>query len=177
MAFWRPEEELAELDEKIVLMELLELRKFLTVYLGHVRTYAYPKGDLERPKNLINDAAKHNALVAAHSRKALERLRIRVRYANPKVVSFLTKEEEFVIRNTLNIESALLILREHYDHFDNMLIQHESHLGQPRQSGYDVFLLTKQAKFILSELEKIIGAIKSLIAIEEDLKKRPVSLK
>lgn len=170
--YWRPEEELAELEEKVVLAELLKAKKIFTDYLENVRTVPYIRGSVEQIRILFNDAAKHNPLVAAHARKILQQLREHRGTFPPysKQVSFMAKEEDTVIRVTMNIESAIIILEQQLDHLFNMDIQHESHLGQPRQSGYTPSLLERQAKFIVKELDRVINAVKGLIQIEENLK-------
>ena len=166
----RREEELAELDEKIVLAELLQLQKFfLQRYDNPLNAGGRSFTELQNlPRNILKDATKHDALVAAHSRKVIESLRKR-----PEIrqrISFITRDEETVIRVTLSLESAFFILGNHYDHYYHMEVQHESNLGQPRQRGYTLVLMKRQMEFIMGELEKIINAIRQLILIEENLK-------
>lgn len=173
MVRWE-EEELAEFEEKVVLAELSEIKKIFTDYLKNAIKRPYlPPDKEERVKRLFTDAAKHNPLVAAHSRKALQYLGESRGKRRPysQQVSFMTKEEDAVIRTTMNIESAIIILEQHYGHFFNMQIQHESFLGQPRQSGYTPFLLKRQAGFILTELDKVINPVQRLIQLEENLKR------
>lgn len=173
MPYWN-EEGFAELEEKVVLAELLKIKEIFISYLENVRTQPYIRGFADQIKELFRDAAKHNPLVATHSRKALQHIREHRGTNQPysQQISFMTKEEDAVIRATMNIESAIFILENQFDHLFNMDIQHESHLGQPRQSGYTPSLLRKQAQFIVKELDKVINAVRGLIQIEEALKKQ-----
>ena len=171
MGQWN-EEELTELEEKVVLAELAEIKKIFVEYLQDVRNQPYIRPFVDKLRKLFRDAAKHNLLITTHARRVLKYLGAHRGTIRPysQRVSFMTKEEEQVIKSTMNIESAILIIEQQLEHLFNMDVQHESFLGQPRQSGYTPLLLGRQAKFIVVEMDRIINAVKGLIAIEENLK-------
>lgn len=157
--------ELRELNEALKMLSDFK-RKNPDVY-GYAALSRYEP--IENAISLLADAKKHNNDIAMRSERILESLHNRALHAlKSKYSAFIMGKEDFITRITLSISPHITLLIAQLNRLSEMMVQSESRGLSVKLKPYRVYIL----QLVIDDIKKLVKAIRNLVALEEDLKRK-----
>ena len=157
------EEGEVQLEERAELKELnAALKVLLDFQSENPSAHGYAPDEAQK---MLALAKKHNESIAKRSEKILERLHNKA-LCNSQFSAFLMKEEDSILIITLNINSHIVLIMAQLERLLELSVQGDSMGIKGKLRPFRVKILQEA----VNNLERLIDAVRGLVALEEDLK-------